>query len=47
MEKSEAPTTGACINPACDQFEVEVPIEGDGKGRCLMCRGPLEPTEES
>jgi hypothetical protein len=47
MKKDGEGTTGACVNPACDQFELEVPIKGDGTDRCLMCRGPLKPKEAS
>jgi hypothetical protein len=46
MSKDEKQTTGACVNPACDMYEVEVPIEGEGTHRCGMCRGPLKPKED-
>jgi len=47
MSKNNQETTGACVNPACDQFELDVPIKGDATDRCLMCRGPLKPKETS
>jgi hypothetical protein len=47
MSKDNQKSTGACVNPACDQFELDVPIKGDGTDRCLMCRGPLKPRETS
>jgi hypothetical protein len=45
MKKNEDATTGSCVNPACDMYEQEVPIEGEPPHRCPMCRGPLKPKD--